>query len=85
MNAVMKEYDTKIDSKNRLTIRGAKYAYYHVKEYNDGHIELVPRLLVSTDVVSKKSLRMMDQAVENFKKGKVSEPVDLSKYLEEDQ
>ncbi|MCK4818350.1 hypothetical protein KA005_21450 [bacterium] len=84
MKSVMKEYDTKIDSKNRFTIRGAKYGYYHVREYNDGHIELVPRVLVSPNTISRKTIHMMDKAVENFKDGKVSEPIDLSKYAEEE-
>ncbi|MCK4542890.1 MAG: hypothetical protein KAU17_11705 [Spirochaetales bacterium] len=84
MKSVIKEYDTKIDSKNRFTIRGAKYGYYRVREYNDGHIELVPRVLVSPNTISRKALNMMDKAVENFKNGKVSEPIDLSKYSEEE-
>jgi hypothetical protein len=84
MKSIIKEYDTKIDSKNRFTIRGAKYGYYRVREYNDGHIELVPRVLVSPNTISRKALNMMDKAVENFKNGKVSEPIDLSKYSEEE-
>ncbi|NOY07938.1 MAG: hypothetical protein GXP33_03745 [Spirochaetes bacterium] len=82
MKSLIKQYDTKIDSKNRFTIRGAKYGYYHVKEYNNGHIELIPRVLVNPDAISKKTLNMMDKAVENFKNGKISEPIDLSKYSE---
>jgi hypothetical protein len=84
MKSVIKEYDMKIDSKNRFTIRGAKYGYYHVREYNDGHIELVPRVLVGLNTISRNALNMMDKAVENFKNGKVSEPIDLSKYSEEE-
>lgn len=46
MASVVNEYDTKIDSKKRFTLRGAQYDYYHVYEYEDGHIELTPRILV---------------------------------------
>ena len=31
--------------------------------------------------MSKKTLEMVDQAAKNFKKGKVSEPIDLDKHL----
>ncbi len=82
MSAVVKQYDTKVDSKNRFTIRGSKFDYYHVTEFNDGHIELVPRVLVDPAVISRNTLNMMDQSVENLKNGKVSDSVDFSKYLE---
>lgn len=82
MSSIIKQYDTKIDSKNRFTIRGANFDYYHVTEFNDGHIELVPRVLVDPSVISKNTLNMMDKSVENLKDGKVSDPVDFSKYLE---
>ena len=82
MSTVAKQYDTKVDSKNRFTIRGSKFDYYHVTEFNDGHIELVPRVLVDPTVISRNTLNMMDKSVENLKNGKVSDPVDFSKYLE---
>jgi hypothetical protein len=78
MAAVIKEYDTKIDSKKRFTVRGAKYDYYHVYEYEDGHIELTPRILVNPDDISENTLKMMDRAVENIKRGKTSGVIDLS-------
>ncbi len=81
MSAVVKQYDTKVDSKNRFTIRGSKFDYYHVTEFNDGHIELVPRVLVDPTVISRNTLNMMDQSVENLKSSKVSDSVDFSKYL----
>lgn len=84
MSAVAKQYDTKIDSKNRFTIRGSKFDYYHVTEFNDGHIELVPRVLVDPTVISRNTLNMMDKSVENLKNGKVSVPIDFSKYLEDE-
>ena len=44
MEAV-KNYDVHIDSKKRVTLRGARYQYYNVKEYDNGCIMLEPREL----------------------------------------
>ena len=35
---VQTDYTAHLDAKNRLTIRGAKYVYYQVKEYANGCI-----------------------------------------------
>ncbi|EFG33281.1 hypothetical protein HMPREF0620_0713 [Parascardovia denticolens DSM 10105 = JCM 12538] len=79
MDAV-KTYEVHIDSKKRMTLRGAEYQYYFVREYENGCIILEPRELKVPASVSAKSLKSMDQAVHNFKLGKVSEPVDLSDF-----
>ncbi len=73
-----KEYTVHIDSKKRVTLRGALYQYYNVKEYENGCILLEPRELTVPDSVSSKTVKDMDKAINNFKKGKVSEMVDLS-------
>jgi hypothetical protein len=77
MAPAIKEYDAKLDSKKRLTIRGARTKYYHVTEKKDGTIELSPRELVHPDKVSKRTLEMIDKAINKFKAGEVSEPVNL--------
>lgn len=77
MAEVIKKYDAKLDSKKRLTIRGARTEYYHVTERKDGTIELSPRELVHPDKISEKTLQMIDKAVEKLKEGEVSEPIDL--------
>jgi len=77
---ILKEYDAKLDNKHRITIRGSEYQYYQVKEYGDGHIELMPRVLVDPNEISLKSLNMMDKSVENLKKESVSEPINLDSY-----
>ncbi len=79
--AVIKEYDAHLDMKKRITLRGAGAEYYAVRMFDDGHILLEPRVLVPPETVSKKTLRMLDRAAKNFKKGKVSAPIDLDKYL----
>jgi hypothetical protein len=74
----LKEYDAKIDVKRRLTLRGARYGHYHVSEYKDGRIVLEPRELVKPFSISRRTLKMMDASVANFKKGMVSEPIELT-------
>ena len=76
----IREYDARLDSKKRLTLRGVMFDYYHVSEMCDGRIVLEPRELVAPFEVSQKTLNMMDEAVANIKKGKVSEAVDLSEF-----
>ena len=82
MPAIVKEYDAKMDSKKRITLRNAAYEYYHVEEYMDGRILLEPRELVAPLIVSENTLHMMDTAMDNLKKGIVSDAVDLSEFKE---
>ena len=84
MNAMTKEkeYDAKLDSKKRLTVRGARTKHYHVTEYDDGTVELSPRELIHPDEISRRTLQMMDKAMENLKKRKVSKPVDMEELEE---
>ena len=69
-----------MDAKKRLLIRGAKYQFYKVKEYENGCVLLEPRELVAPIEISKKTLESMDRAIENVKVEKVSETVDLSDF-----
>lgn len=80
MSSVMKQYDTKLDSKHRLTVRGANFDYYHVIEFEDGKIELQPRVLIDPQSISSNTLTMMDSAIKNLKNNKVSDPIDLSVF-----
>ena len=79
MEAV-KDYTVHIDNKKRVTLRGAMYQYYNVKEYKNGCIILEPRELIVPDSISARTLKDMDKAIANFKKGKVSETIDLSDF-----
>lgn len=79
MTAV-KDYTVHIDSKKRITLRGALYQYYHVKEYDNGCIMLEPRELTVPESISAKTLKDMDTAINNFKMGSVSDTVDLSDF-----
>ena len=79
MEAV-RDYTVHIDSKKRVTLRGALYQYYNVREYQNGCIMLEPRELVVPDTISSKTLSDMDRAIENFKMDNVSAPIDLSDF-----
>ena len=76
MTAV-KDYTVHIDSKKRITLRGALYQYYNVKEYDNGCIMFEPRELTVPDSISDRTLEDRAKAISNFKMGKVSETVDL--------
>lgn len=74
-----KEYMAHVDSKKRVSIRGARYKYYAVKEYENGCVILEPRELTPVEI-SKRTLSDMDNAVKNFKAGEVSDAIDLSEF-----
>ena len=82
MEAAVKEYDAKLDTKKRITLRGSSYDYYHVIEFPNGKIELEPRVLVEPFEISEDTLRMVDASMGNLKKGKASKPIDLSCFAE---
>ena len=73
-------YEVKLDEKMRMTVRGTKYRHFIVKAYNNGKYLLEPQILVPPDLLSKKTLKTMDNSIENFKKGKVSKKVNFKKY-----
>ena len=79
MTAV-KDYKVHIDSKKRITLRGALFQYYNVKEYDNGCIMLEPRELTVPESISARTLEDMDRAISNFKMGEVSPVVDLSDF-----
>ena len=81
--SIVKEYEAKLDSKHRITIRGSEYEYFQVKQYGDGHLELLPRVLVDPAEISKNTLQMMDKSIKNLKESKVSEPIDLNSIDED--
>ena len=76
----IKDYTVHIDSKKRITLRGALFQYYNVKEYDNGCIVLEPRELTVPESISARTLEDMDRAISNFKMGEVSPAVDLSDF-----
>ena len=82
MQTTIREYDAKIDSKKRLTLRNALFEYYHIQEMDNGTIILEPRELTAPFQVSANTLAMMDSSVSNMNSGKVSPAIDLSSFKE---
>ena len=80
MSVAIREYDAKVDSKKRVTLRNTKFEYFHVQEMDNGVIVLEPRELTVPFQVSANTLHMMDESVQNLKEGAVSEAVDLSAF-----
>lgn len=78
--SVVVDYTAHLDAKHRLTLRGARYSYYQVKEYENGCIILEPRELARPKEISKKTLAMMDESIRNYRKGEVSNPIDLTGF-----
>ena len=76
----LKDYVAHLDNKKRITLRGASYEYYNVKEYGNGAIILEPRELALPKDISARTLSDMDQAVRNVKRGNVSPSIDLSDF-----
>jgi len=79
---VVNDYDVAADAKNRISLRGAKAKYFHVKALSNGTYVLEPRVLVPPDAIPAKTLKMLNRSVANLKKGKVSAPIDLSLHQE---
>lgn len=81
MQAIIQgRYQAHLDAKRRLTLRGAKYEYYAVREYDNGIILLEPREMVRPSEISERTLQMMDESIRNLHAGKVSAPIDLSGF-----
>lgn len=80
MQVAAKEYDAKLDTKKRITLRSVIFEYYHVSEYEDGRILLEPRILTPPFQISANTLAMMDASISNLKNGSVSDAVDLSDF-----
>ena len=82
MQEFAKEYDTKVDSKKRITLRFAPFDYYHVSYMEDGRIILDPRELVAPFQISANTLSMIETSAKNLRSGKTSAPIDLSEFEE---
>jgi len=80
--SIIKKYEAKLDSKHRITIRESEYQYFQVTQYSDGHLELLPRVLVDPKEISSTTLKMMDKSVENLRNEKLSKPIKLDTIKE---
>jgi hypothetical protein len=71
-----------ISSPMAISLRNAKTKYFHVKALSNGCFYLEPRVLVSPQAISARSLKMLDKSVANLRKGLASAPIDLSAFAE---
>ena len=79
----IQSYDVAADSKNRISLRGAKAKYFHVKALSNGSYLLEPRVLVAPEALPKRTLRMLEKSVAALKKGRASAPIDLTAFAED--
>lgn len=79
---IVDQYDIAADAKKRISLRKARTKYFHVKALSNGSFLLEPRVLVSPEAVSARSLKMLDKSVASLKKGLASAPIDLSAFIE---
>ena len=77
MGIVIDEFDVKTDDRKRLAIPAATAKHYHVTVYDDGHLELHPRMLVDA-TISRRTLAMIDESIANMQAGVVSAPLDIA-------
>ena len=49
---IKRQFNAKLDTKSRVTIRGAQSEYYEITEYDNGKLVLEPRVLVNPESVS---------------------------------
>lgn len=81
--SVVQDYDVAADAKNRISLRGAKTKYFHVKALSNGGYILEPRVLVPPEAIPARTLKMLDRSVSALKKGKASAPIDLSAFTQD--
>ena len=80
MDAFVREYDAKLDSRHRITLRRVQYPFFHVREYEDGRILLEPRELTEPFRISTEDLETLEKAIEEIDNGYEPQVFDLSAW-----
>jgi hypothetical protein len=79
--AVIAELDVKKDARNRVTLPASSgFAHYRVRVFDDGHVEMYPRVLTDP-TVSVRTLRDLDASMANMASGKAGTPIDAAALL----
>ena len=78
---VVRNYDVAADAESRISLRGARSKYFHVKALSNGSFLLEPRVLVAPDKIPARPRKMLESSVASLKKGKASAPIDLSPFI----
>jgi hypothetical protein len=77
---VIDQYDVVADAKKRISLRKSQAKHYRVRVLSDGSFLLEPQALVPVQLISARTLKMLDQSARNLKKGVASPPIDLSQF-----
>ena len=77
---IVGRYDVAADAKKRISLRGARAKYFHVKAFANGSYLLEPRVLVPPQAVSARTLKMLDQSVAQLQRGLASAPINLAAF-----
>lgn len=77
---IIKKYNAKLDSKNRLTIRESQFVHYSVNVMNNGEIVLKPRILIDPNSINADTLKTIEKSMENLKKRKVGKAFDPEEF-----
>ena len=75
---VVDSYDVMADAKKRIGLRNAQTRHFHVLALSDGRYLLEPRVMVSPQALSPRTLRMLEKSMQNVKQGVAGKAVDLS-------
>ena len=80
MQTIVKQYDAKVDSKKRITLRDAKYEYYSVTTYDDGSVSLEPKVLMPKESITREEayaafLKLRENAKKNGTMGMTLEEI----------
>ena len=78
---VVENYDVAADAKKRIGLRNAKTKYFHVKALSNGCFLLEPRVLVSPQAISSRSLKRLDKSVASLKRGLASDDLAVMRQL----
>ncbi len=78
---IVAEYDVKKDERNRVALKAAQFEYYHAEVFDDGHIELHPKVLADA-ALSVRTLSMMDSAMANVAKRKTGKRLNPLEMLD---
>jgi len=82
---MLSSYEAKLDSKKRVTLRNTVIKNFQVVEYDNGEIILKPQILINLEDITESNLKRIETAVNNMKKGIVSEPINLNNFNFEDE
>jgi hypothetical protein len=77
---IVEQYNVVADAKRRISLRKSQAKHYRVTVLSNGSFLLEPQALVPVQLISARTLKMLNQSARNLKKGVASRPIDLSQF-----